>query len=100
LANPDFQTCIAKICCNNNRNGRDEHAIASVAKAEFVLLMPDNKAINRSRGVGRIWNGKSIAATRLSRTFAALNDRSLRDVDWDGMLILLSRLMRGLSLER
>lgn len=30
-----------------------------------------NKAINRSRGFGRVWNGKSIAATRLSRAFGA-----------------------------
>ena len=42
----------------------------------------------------------SFARTPLSQSFVALNDRSLRDVDWDGMLILLSRLMRGLSLER
>jgi hypothetical protein len=33
-------------------------------------------------------------------SFVALNDPSLRDVDWDGMYIRLSRLMRGLSLER
>jgi hypothetical protein len=33
---------------------------------------PDNHAINRSRGTGRIRNGKSVAATRLSQMLSAM----------------------------